>query len=67
MHREHPDEPGGGADEGEDAVTRRSAAQVPFEPQRIRERDRNEQVNNLRGALRHLTPTGYQATSMTGA
>ena len=41
VHREHADDPGADADEGENAVTRRSAAQVPLEPQRVSERGGN--------------------------
>ena len=55
VHREHADDPGADADEGEDAVTRRSAAQVPLKPKRISERGGNQEVHGVRGGGRHLT------------
>jgi hypothetical protein len=41
VRREHADDPGADANECEDAVTRRSAAQVTLEPQRVSERGGN--------------------------
>jgi len=54
------------AEEGEQAVTCRSAAQVPLEPQRVGQRG-NQEMDDIRGGRRRLTdPAGYEA-AMTGA